>query len=162
MKFTNLHKGIKAIKKTSKAFVKPSNYRKTMNTVGKIGGYASKAALGAAIYSTPGLGQAVVASQALKYGLKYGQKYGDKYFEGKKGAGARIYRSGRDVLNTGVEGVTGNYTGAAKNALKLVGDTGFLKKDTQRKYDKTMNNYIAPTLTALQPVNDMYQISKIK
>lgn len=162
MKFTNLHKGIKVIKNTSKAFVKPSNYRKTMNTIGTVGGIGSKLALGAAVYSTPGLGQAVLASQALKFGLKYGEKYGDKYFKGKTGAGARIYRSGRDVLNTGVEGITGNYTGATKNALKLVGDTGFLKKGTQRKYDKTMSNYINPTLSALQPVNDMYQISKIK
>lgn len=129
-------------------------YRKTMNTIARVGSLASKAALGAAIYTNPAIAGTVLASVALRKGLGYAEKYGDKYFQGKTGKTARLYRSGRDIVNAGVSYGMMDYAGVTKNTAKLVGDTGFLGKNAQRKYSAVNNNYIQPTLSVAQAAQD--------
>ena len=120
--------------------------RKAMNTLAKVGGIASKAALGAAIYTNPAIAGSVLAAYGTKAVLGYGQKAADKYFQGKKGAAARIYRSSRDVANAGLDYAKGDFAGAAMESARLVGDTGFLSKNAQRKYTSVTNNYVMPSL----------------
>lgn len=134
-------------------------YRKTMNTLAKVGGIASKAALGAAIYSNPAIAGTVLAAYGTKAALGYGEKYADKYFKGKKGATARLYRSSRDVLNAGLDYAKGDYASAALEGTRLIGDTGFLSKDAQRKYTSASTNYIMPTLRVAGTAQNTYKAS---
>jgi hypothetical protein len=145
--------------------ITPQNYRKAMNTIAKVGGIVGKAALASAIYSNPAILGTAIAAVGTQKLLGYGQKYADNYFKGKSGTGARLYRSSRDVANAGLNYASGNYTGAAKNTARLVGDSGFLSKNAQRKYTSVSNNYIMPTLSAAgaaQGVNKIYQKKKSK
>lgn len=128
-----------------------------MNTLAKVGGIASKAALGAAIYTNPAIAGTVLAAYGTKAVLGYGQKYADKYFEGKKGAGARIYRSSRDVANAGMAYAKGDFAGAAMESARLVGDTGLLNKNAQRKYTSVTNNYVMPTLRVAGATQSTYK-----
>lgn len=142
-------------KKDSKAV----KYRKTMNTLAKVGGIASKAALGAAIYTNPAIAGTVLAAYGTKAALGYGQKYADKYFKGKTGTGARLYRSSRDVANAGLDYAKGDYASAAAESARLVGDTGFLSKNAQRKYTSVSNNYVMPTLKVAGAAQNTYKAS---
>lgn len=141
---------------------KAVKYRKTMNTLARVGGIASKAALGAAIYTNPAILSTVLASVAIKKAASYGQKYGDKYFEGKTGKAARLYRSSRDIANAGLSYGMGDYVGAAKNTADLVKDTGFLSKNAQRKYSNVNNTYLQPTLSVAQVAQDSSKAMKVK
>lgn len=132
-------------------------YRKTMNTIAKVGGIASKAALGAAIYTNPAIAGTVLAAYGTKAALGYGQKYADKYFQGKSGATARLYRSSRDATNAALEYAKGDYAGAAMEGAKLIGDTGFLSKNAQRKYTTASTNYIMPTLKVAGAAQNTYK-----
>lgn len=141
---------------------KAVKYRKTMNTLSRVGGLASKAALGAAIYSNPAIAGTVLASMATKKAASMAQKYGDKYFEGKTGRGARLYRSTRDIANAGLSYGMGDFAGAAKNTADLVKDTGFLSKNAQRKYVSVNNNYLQPTLGVAQVAQSAYKANSAK
>lgn len=144
---------------------KKTTYRKTMNTLAKVGGIASKAALGAAVYSNPAIAGTVLAAYGTKAALGYGQKYADSYFKGKTGKGARLYRSSRDLTNAAFEFGKGDIAGGTMEMARLVGDTGFLSKNAQRKYTSVNNNYIMPTLRvagAAQNTNKAYNAIKVK
>jgi hypothetical protein len=138
---------------------KAVRYRKTMNTLAKVGGIASKAALGAAIYTNPAIAGTVLAAYGTKAALGYGQKYADKYFQGKTGKGARLYRSTRDIANAGLDYAKGDYAGAAMESARLVGDTGFLSRQAQRKYTSVTNNYVMPTLKVAGAAQSTYKAS---
>jgi hypothetical protein len=141
---------------------KAVQYRKAMNTVARVGGIASKAALGAAIYSNPAIAGTVLASYGVKTAAKYAQKAGDKYFEGKTGKGARLYRSARDIANAGLSYGMGDFAGVAKSSADLVKDTGFLSKNAQRKYNNVNNNYLQPTLSVAGTARTAYKINAAK
>lgn len=144
---------------------KAAKYRKTMNTLAKVGGIAGKLALGAAIYSNPAIAGTVLANMGVREIAKLAEKSGDRYFKNKTGKAARLYKSSRDVVNAGLSYGSGDFAGAASNTAKLIGDTGFLSKNAQRKYNKTSSNYIQPTLRvagAVQNVNRSYKVRAAK
>lgn len=141
--------------------LKKDTYRKTMNTVAKVGGYAGKAALASAIYTNPAIAGTVLAAYATKAALQQAQKPGDRYFKNKKGKGARLYRSGRDIANASLNYMSGDYAGSAINTAKLIGDTGLLSNKMQKKYNDANSNYITPTLQVARAGNTLRKIKGI-
>jgi hypothetical protein len=139
---------------------KGAKYRKTMNTIGRVGGLAGKLALGAAVYSNPAIAGTVLGSMATKKIAKFAEQRADKYFKGKTGTAARIYRSGRDITNAALNYTSGDLIGAASDSARLIADTGFLSKNAERKYRTTSNNYIQPTLRAAGAAKIGQQIYK--
>lgn len=149
------------IKKTANKYFGKKNYAKTMGTVSKWGGRAANIATAAAIYSNPALAGTFAAFKVGKLAANYLENKGDKYFKNKTGKYATAYRSARDVVNASTDMALGDFVGAAGNYAHLVGDTGLLNKDSQRKFDNFSTNYMDPTIEAAGAVQSVSKIRKV-
>jgi hypothetical protein len=152
-----------------KKLATPTNIRKTLNTVGKVGGYVGKGALAAAIITNPELvvgyeggallatklGKSLLAKQA--FGLA--TKYGDKYFKDKTGTAAKVYKSSRDIGNAVAAFDSGDTFGAMSHGANFVSDSGILGKKKTQKFNNVNNHYLQPGLKAASGVHTIARVA---